>query len=135
MRCDAMLCGWFALGLIKEELVKEELVEEGKEEMANHHERERQSIVKGKAFEYRVYYVFWLVFFFFFLNIVMTWKIMGVSKVSVIYIYIYIYIDKRGNRSQHCYNIFTINYRWLVVIGSNLNITLRLHFCPNNNNQ
>ena len=65
-RCDAMLCGWFALGLIKEELVEEELVEEGKEEMANHRERERKSIVKGKAFEYRVYHVFWLVFFFFF---------------------------------------------------------------------
>ena len=89
-RCDAMLCGWFALGLIKEELVEEELVEEGKEEMANHCERERKSIVKGKAFEYRVYHVFWLVFFFFFFSIVMTWKIMGVSKISVIYIYIYI---------------------------------------------
>ena len=71
-RCDAMLCGWFALGLIKEELVEEELVEEGKEEMANHCERERKSIVKGKAFEYRVYHVFWLVFFFFFL--VLWWR-------------------------------------------------------------
>ena len=30
---------------------------------------------------------------------------------------------------------FTTNYRWLVVIGSNLNLTLRLLFCPNNNNQ
>ena len=30
---------------------------------------------------------------------------------------------------------FTINYRWLVVIDSNLNLTLRLLFCPNNNNQ
>ena len=30
---------------------------------------------------------------------------------------------------------FTTNYRWLVVIDSNLNLTLRLHFCPNNNNQ
>ena len=64
-----MLCGWFALGLIKEELV-----EEGKEEMANHREREwqsirRQSIVERKASEYRVYYVLLLllfVFFFFF---------------------------------------------------------------------
>ena len=34
-RCDAMLCGWFAVGLIKEELVKE-----GREEMADHRERE-----------------------------------------------------------------------------------------------
>ena len=30
---------------------------------------------------------------------------------------------------------FTTNYRWLVVIGSNLNTTLKLLFCPNNNNQ
>ena len=30
---------------------------------------------------------------------------------------------------------FTTNYRWLVVIGSNLNLILRLLFCPNNNNQ
>ena len=30
---------------------------------------------------------------------------------------------------------FTTNYRRLVVIGSNLNLTLRLLFCPNNNNQ
>ena len=30
---------------------------------------------------------------------------------------------------------FTTTYRWLVIIGSNLNLTLRLFFCPNNNNQ
>ena len=30
---------------------------------------------------------------------------------------------------------FTTNYRWLVVIGSNLNLILRLLFCPYNNNQ
>ena len=30
---------------------------------------------------------------------------------------------------------FTTNYRWLVVIGSNLNLTLKLLFYPNNNNQ
>ena len=30
---------------------------------------------------------------------------------------------------------FTTNYKWLVVIGSNLNLTLRLLFGPNNNNQ
>ena len=37
---------------------------------------------------------------------------------------------------EKCYvhNIFTTNHRWLVVIGSNLNLTLRLLFCPNNNN-
>ena len=42
---------------------------------------------------------------------------------------------KKMLRLQHFYNIFTTNYRWLVVIGSNLNLTLRLIFCPNNNNQ
>ena len=38
-------------------------------------------------------------------------------------------------RPQYFYNIFTTNHRWLVVIGSNLNLTLRLLFCPNNNKQ
>ena len=42
---------------------------------------------------------------------------------------------KKILRPQHFYIIFTTNYRWLVVIGSNLNLTLRLRFCPNNNNQ
>ena len=36
--------------------------------------------------------LFW--FFVFFINIMLMWKIVGVSKVSVLYIYIYIYIDK-----------------------------------------
>ena len=36
---------------------------------------------------------------------------------------------------QQFYNIFIINHRWLVVIDSNLKLTLRLLFCPNNNNQ
>ena len=39
MQQDAMLCCWFAMGLIEEELV-----EEGREEMAKHCVRERQSI-------------------------------------------------------------------------------------------
>ena len=30
---------------------------------------------------------------------------------------------------QHFHNIFTTNHRWLVVIGSNLNLTLNLLFC------
>ena len=30
---------------------------------------------------------------------------------------------------------FTTNYRWLVIISLNLNLTLRLLFYPNNNNQ
>ena len=34
----------------------------------------------------------------------------------------------------YLHNIFTKNYRPLVVIGSNLNLTLRLLFCPNSNN-
>ena len=59
LRCNAMLCCWFVVGLIEEELV-----EEGREEMVEHRERERQSIVKGKASEYRVYYVFFVDFFF-----------------------------------------------------------------------
>ena len=42
---------------------------------------------------------------------------------------------KKMLRSQHFYIIFTTNYRWLIIIGSNLNLTLRLRFCPNNNNQ
>ena len=36
---------------------------------------------------------------------------------------------------QYFYIIFTTNYKWLVVIGSNLKLTLRLRFYPNNNNQ
>ena len=36
---------------------------------------------------------------------------------------------------QYFYNIFTTNHKWLVVIGSNLNLTLKLLFYPNNNNQ
>ena len=52
-------------------------------EKEDHHERERQSIVKGKGLSMG-YYVF---FFFFFLNIVQSWKIMEVSEVSVLYIY------------------------------------------------
>ena len=46
----AMLCRWFAMGLIKEELV-----EEGREDMADHRGRERQSIARQTNF-----------FFFFF---------------------------------------------------------------------
>ena len=53
-------------------------------------------------------------------------------------IYIYIYIERERERErERCYvhNIFITNYRWLVVIGSNLKLTLWLLFCPNNNNQ
>ena len=37
-------------------------------------------------------------------------------------------------RLQHFYNMFTTNYRWLIIIGSNFKLTLRLFFYPNNNN-
>ena len=40
-RYGTMLCCWFAMGLIKEELV-----EEGREDMADHRGRERQSIAR-----------------------------------------------------------------------------------------
>ena len=38
-------------------------------------------------------------------------------------------------RLQYFYNIFITNHRWLVVIGSNLNLILRLLFYLNNKNQ
>ena len=37
-------------------------------------------------------------------------------------------IKKKMLRSQYFYNIFTTNHRWLVIISSNLNLTLRLLF-------
>ena len=40
-----------------------------------------------------------------------------------------------GGKNAMCTTFFTTNYRRLIVIGSNLNLTLRLLFCPNNNNQ
>ena len=75
-----MLCYWFGMGLIEEELV-----EEGREDLANHHERKRQSIgrrstVKGKGLSIELLH--------FFFNVVLTWKIVRVSETLVIYIYI-----------------------------------------------
>ena len=52
---------------------------------------------------------------------------------SRIYIYIYVYINVYIiiylylNERWYVYNIFTTNHKWLVV---NLNLTLRLLFCP-----
>ena len=43
--------------------------------------------------------------------------------------------DRFVSREYYIYNIFTIYYRWLIVIGSNLNLILRLLFCLKNNNQ
>ena len=37
------------------------------------------------------------------------------------------------NEKYYVYNIFTTNYRLLVIIGYNLNISLKLLFCPINN--
>ena len=42
--------------------------------------------------------------------------------------------DRKMICLQYFYNIFITNHRWLVVIGSNLNLTLSLLFCSNNNN-
>ena len=43
--------------------------------------------------------------------------------------------EKKKKKDATCTIFFTTNYKWLVVIGSNLNLTLRLLFCPNNKNQ
>ena len=60
--------------------------------------------------------------FLFFLNSKLTYKCLSIFFLEVL-------------RPQYFYNIFTTNHWWLVIIGSNLNLTLRLLFCPNNNNQ
>ena len=51
--------------------------------------RDGRASHKGKA-EHRVLENFYYVFFFyvFFFNIVLTWKFVGASKVSVLYVYI-----------------------------------------------
>ena len=36
---------------------------------------------------------------------------------------------------SYVHNNFITNHRWIIVIGSNLNLTLKLFFCLNNNNQ
>ena len=46
-----------------------------------------------------------------------------------------LYFCQKKKKMYYVHNIFTINHTWLVVIGSNLNLTLRLLFYPNNNNQ
>ena len=75
-----MLCCWFAVGLIEEELVKE-----GRVEKVEHHERERQSIVFRKVLLRFFFFAVFLLCFVLFFNIVLMWKIVGVSEVSVIY--------------------------------------------------
>ena len=44
-------------------------------------------------------------------------------------------MEEKKKKDATFTTFFTTNYIWLVVIGSNLNLTLRLLFCPNNNNQ
>ena len=39
-----------------------------------------------------------------------------------------LYIFREVLRPQHFYNIFTTNHGWLVIIGSNLNLALRILF-------
>ena len=41
---------------------------------------------------------------------------------------------KRKKKDVTSTTFFTTNYKWLVIIGSNLNLTLKLLFFPNNNN-
>ena len=37
-------------------------------------------------------------------------------------------------KKYYVHNIFITNYRWLVIIGYNLNLLLKLLFYPTNNN-
>ena len=64
--------------------------------------------------------------FFFFFNVLLFKKKKKTITINTI---------REVLRPQHFYNIFITNHRWLVVIGSNLNLIPRLLFCPNNNNQ
>ena len=54
-RCDAMLCCWFAVGLIEEELVKK-----GREEMAEHRERRKAEhwVLENFYYGFFVFFVF-----------------------------------------------------------------------------
>ena len=81
------------------------------------------------------FFVGFILFLFF--NIVLTWKFVEASKASVLYIYIDETYLVRVFKYERCYvhNIFIANHWWLVVIGSNLNLTPILLFLSNNNNQ
>ena len=84
------MVSWFVVGLIEEELVEEgrtcilvkEKVEHNErilvKERVEHHEREGRASGSG----FRKVLLLLLLFF----NIVLTWKIVGVSEASVIYI-------------------------------------------------
>ena len=43
-------------------------------------------------------------------------------------------IFRQHKERWYVYNIFITNHKWLIIIDLNLNIILRLLFCPNNNN-
>jgi len=43
-------------------------------------------------------------------------------------------VNKEVLCPQQFYNTSTTNHRWLVVIGSNLNLSLKLLFCLTDNN-
>ena len=49
-------------------------------------------------------------------------------KKGFFYYYLFIILNYEFFKNERCYvhNIFTTNHRWLVVIGSNLNLTLKL---------
>ena len=59
-----------------------------------------------------------------------------ISKVLKFIVKTIVFVALFDKKEERCYvnNIFTTNHKWLVVIGSNLNLILRLLFCPNNNN-
>ena len=84
--------------------------------MTDHCERERQSLsifvgfgfiflsVGFMTFFFGFGFIFW---FYIFFNIVLTWKIVGASKVLVLYIYIYITFNHKDylkRKKKHLYH-------------------------------
>ena len=41
---------------------------------------------------------------------------------------------EKRKKKFYVHNIFTTNYKWLVIISYNLNLSLKLLFYPTNNN-
>ena len=66
-------------------------------EIEKREERQRVALL---FFFVLCFFIFWFLLGFrkgfFFFNTVLTWKIVGASKASVLYIYIYILINKLG---------------------------------------
>ena len=44
-------------------------------------------------------------------------------------------ISRQHKERWYVHNIFTTNHKWLIIIGLNLNLSLRLFFWPNDNNR